>query len=230
LEPMIRNNPKGTWESWVHQAYVERIGLSATGFYKSPIIGYDFETKSGEPFRYYTPGVACAEVEIDCLTGDHKVLRVDIVMDVGESLNPAIDIGQIEGAFIQGYGLFTLEEQKYTASGNLLSKGPGMYKIPSVNDVPREFNVCLLKGSPNKVESVHSSRAIGEPPLFLGSSIFFAIKDAIKAKRLDSGINGPFTVNSPLTSETIRLACEDGFVKKVKSPEPGTFRPWTIKL
>nr|WGH49440.1 xanthine dehydrogenase [Tupaia chinensis] len=110
LEPFKTKNPSGKWEDWVTDAYMDAVSLSATGFYKTPNLGYSFETNSGNPFHYFTYGVACSEVEIDCLTGDHKNLRTDIVMDVGPSLNPAIDIGQVEGAFVQGLGLFTLEE------------------------------------------------------------------------------------------------------------------------
>jgi len=108
LEPYKKANPDGKWEDWVNAAYFDRCSLSATGFYKTPGIGFDFKTKTGNPFNYFCFGAACAEVEIDCLTGDHEVRRVDIVMDVGESLNPALDIGQVEGAYMQGYGLYTL--------------------------------------------------------------------------------------------------------------------------
>lgn len=108
-------------------------------------------------FNYFTYGVAVSEVEIDCLTGDHQVLRVDIVMDLGESLNPAIDIGQVEGGFIQGYGLFVLEEMVYSPSGVLFTRGPGAYKLPGFADIPQVFNVALLKGAPNQ-RAVYSSK------------------------------------------------------------------------
>lgn len=123
-------------------------------------LSYDFskpEDISREPFLYLVYGVAVTEVEVDCLTGDHSVLRTDIVVDAGESLNPAVDIGQIEGAFMQGYGLFTMEELVYSPKGLLLSKGPGMYKIPAMGDIPREFNVSLLRGAP-KNRAVYSSK------------------------------------------------------------------------
>lgn len=138
-------------------AYFDRVGLSTTGFYKTPIEGYNWDTNSGEAFNYFTFGFACTEVEIDCLTGDHKVLRSDIVMDLGESLNPAIDIGQIEGAFMQGLGLFTLEDLMYSPNGIMWTRGPGAYKIPGFGDIPEEFNVSLLKGAPNP-RAIYSSK------------------------------------------------------------------------
>lgn len=223
-------NPKGTWTDWVSQAYFQRISLSATGFYKTPDIGYDFATNSGNPFRYFTFGAACSEVEIDCLTGNHRVLRTTIVMDLGESLNPAIDIGQIEGGFVQGLGLFTLEEPLYSpTTGQLLTRGPSNYKIPSADDIPEEFTVSLLRGCPNP-HAVYSSKAVGEPPLFLASSVFFAIKNAISSARLDNGDASIFNLNSPATAERIRMACEDHLTNQVNKPEPGTFQPWAVSI
>lgn len=157
LQPFKDANPNGTWEQWVSAAFVNRVSLSATGFHATPDIGYDFKNNSGKPFNYFTYGVAVTEVEIDCLSGDHQVLRSDIVMDLGESLNPAIDIGQIEGGFVQGYGLFTIEELIYSPTGTLYSRGPGAYKIPGFGDIPLEFNVSLLKGAPNP-RAVFSSK------------------------------------------------------------------------
>lgn len=157
LEPFKTRNPTGSWDDWVMTAYLERVNLSATGFYAAPKIQYNRETNSGDLFEYFTYGVACSEVIIDCLTGDHQVLKTDIVMDVGESLNPAIDIGQIEGAFTQGYGYYTMEEMIFSPSGEVLSRGPGAYKIPGFSDMPKEFNVSLLKGAPNP-RAVYSSK------------------------------------------------------------------------
>jgi xanthine dehydrogenase/oxidase len=171
--------------------------------------------KGAEIFGYCVYGTACSEVEVDCLTGDHHVLSVNIVMDIGDSLNPAVDIGQIEGAFIQGYGLFTMEELRIRPDGTRLTRGPGNYKIPSADDSPRQFNVKLLKGSSNK-RGIFSSKAVGEPPLFLGSSVFFAIRDAVKAYRLENGHKGYFRMDSPATPENIRLACADTILEKVK--------------
>lgn len=157
LKPYKNKKPEGSWRDWVLAANADRVNLAATGFYAAPKIEYSSKTNSGDLFLYYTYGVACSEVMIDCLTGDHHVLRTDIVMDVGESLNPAIDIGQIEGAFIQGYGFYTMEELVFSPQGELFSRGPGTYKIPGFSDIPREFNVSLLKGAPNP-RAVYSSK------------------------------------------------------------------------
>ncbi|XP_032670200.1 xanthine dehydrogenase isoform X2 [Odontomachus brunneus] len=218
LQSIIDSNPDSTWEDWIKTAYLQRISLSATGFYQTPNIGYSFETNAGAPFNYFTYGVACTEVEIDCLTGDHEVLRTDIVMDLGESLNPAIDIGQVEGAFIQGYGLFTIEEMIYSPTGVLFSRGPGAYKLPGFTDIPKEFNVSLLKGVSNP-RAVYSSKAVGEPPLFLASSVFFAIKEAIQAARKDMNIHDYFRLDAPATSAHIRNACIDNLTMKIKEPD-----------
>ncbi|XP_077989770.1 xanthine dehydrogenase/oxidase-like [Glandiceps talaboti] len=229
LEPFMSANPKGSWEEWVQAAHMDRVSLSTTGFYKTPDIGYNWETNSGNPFNYFTVGVGCSEVEIDCLTGDHHVIRTDIVMDLGQSLNPAIDIGQIEGAYMQGYGLFTIEDHRWSPNGVLLTRGPGMYKIPGFGDVPTEFNVSLLSNCPNE-RAIYSSKAVGEPPLILASAVFFAIKDAITSARADVGITGIFRLDSPATSERIRMACQDQFTEKFPAAKPGTFIPWCVRI
>uniref|UniRef100_A0A8C1ZRF5 Xanthine dehydrogenase/oxidase n=1 Tax=Cyprinus carpio TaxID=7962 RepID=A0A8C1ZRF5_CYPCA len=185
-------------------------------FYRTPDLGYDFETNSGRPFNYFSYGVAVSEVEIDCLTGSHKNLHTSIVMDVGKSLNPALDIGQVEGGFMQGLGLFTLEELRYSPDGYLYTRGPGMYKIPAFGDIPIELKVSLLRDAPNE-KAIFSSKAVGEPPLFLAASVFYAIKDAITAARAESNLTGPFRLDSPATPERIRNACEDKFTKLVCS-------------
>uniref|UniRef100_A0A8B9QN24 Xanthine dehydrogenase/oxidase n=1 Tax=Apteryx owenii TaxID=8824 RepID=A0A8B9QN24_APTOW len=217
LEPIKQSNPKGSWEDWVSCLYL------------IPDLGYSFEKNEGRPFCYFSYGVACSEVEIDCLTGDHKNIRTDIVMDVGTSLNPAIDIGQIEGAFVQGLGLFTMEELRYSPEGNLYTRGPGMYKIPAFGDIPAEFYVSLLRDCPNS-KAIYSSKAVGEPPLFLSASVFYAIKDAIYSARKDSGVTEPFRLDSPATPERIRNACVDIFTKMCPSAEPGTFKPWSVRV
>ncbi|XP_063893712.1 xanthine dehydrogenase [Helicoverpa armigera] len=227
LEPFKAKNPTGKWEDWVIDAWVNRVQLSATGFYAAPKIEYNPETNSGNLFEYFTYGVACSEVIIDCLTGDHQVLQTDIVMDVGESLNPAIDIGQIEGAFMQGYGFYTLEEMVFSANGEALSRGPGAYKIPGFSDIPKVLNVSLLKGAPNP-RAVYSSKAVGEPPLFLAASVFFAIKEAIKAARLDSGESPEFVLDAPATCARIRMACEDLITKQVRPTITTKGKPWNV--
>ncbi|XP_034034746.1 xanthine dehydrogenase/oxidase [Thalassophryne amazonica] len=229
LEPYKTKNPKGSWEDWVTAAYFDRVSLSASGFYKTPDIGYDFETNSGRPFHYFTYGVACSEVEIDCLTGAHKNLSTTIVMDVGNSLNPAIDVGQVEGAFMQGLGLFTLEELHYSPAGVLLTRGPGSYKIPAFGDIPSRLTVSLLRDAPND-KAIFASKAVGEPPLFLASSVFFAIKDAILAARAESGLRGPFRLDSPASAERIRNACSDRFTELCPPAEPDTFTPWAVRV
>nr|AOE46690.1 xanthine dehydrogenase [Drosophila bipectinata] len=228
LAPVKEALPEGTWKEWINKAYFDRVSLSATGFYAMPGIGYHPETNpNARTYSYYTNGVGISVVEIDCLTGDHQVLSTDIVMDIGSSMNPAIDIGQIEGAFMQGYGLFTLEELMYSPQGMLYSRGPGMYKLPGFADIPGEFNVSLLTGAPNP-RAVYSSKAVGEPPLFIGSSAFFAIKEAIAAAREDQGLNGDYPLEAPATSARIRMACQDKFTNLLKMPEDGTFTPWNI--
>ncbi|XP_045474437.1 xanthine dehydrogenase [Harmonia axyridis] len=229
LKPYKEANPDGTWKDWIRSAYYDRVCLSAVGFCKTPDIGYDWDKGEGNLFNYFTHGAACSEVEIDTLTGDHQVLRTDIVMDVGESINPAIDIGQIEGAFMQGYGLFVLEEMTYSPTGMTFTRGPGTYKIPGFGDIPLEFNVSLLKGATNP-RAVYSSKAVGEPPLFLASSVLFAIKDAIKAARISNGFSSSFKLNSPATAAKIRMACEDVITSKLKLPDPGSFKPWNIEV
>jgi xanthine dehydrogenase/oxidase len=214
LAPYREKFPGDSWDQWVFKAYFDRVSLSAMGFYATENIGYDPATNTGHPFNYFTYGSAVSEVEIDCLTGDHQVIRTDIVMDVGSSLNPAIDIGQIEGGFMQGYGLYTLEELIYSPDGTLYSRGPGMYKLPGFADIPGEFNVSLLTGAPNP-RAVYSSKAIGEPPLFLASSVFFAIKEAIEAARKEENLDPHFYMQSPATSARIRMACQDKITENV---------------
>ncbi|KAI5125185.1 xanthine dehydrogenase/oxidase isoform X1 [Manis pentadactyla] len=232
LEPFKKKNPSGSWEDWVIAAYQDAVSLSATGFYKTPNLGYNFETNSGNPFHYFTYGVACSEVEIDCLTGDHKNLRTDIVMDVGSSLNPAIDIGQVEGAFVQGLGLFTLEELHYSPEGSLHTRGPSTYKIPAFGSIPTEFSVSLLRDCPNK-KAIYASKAIGEPPLFLAASIFFAIKDAVRAARAqhtDHNMKELFQLDSPATPEKIRNACVDRFTTLCVTGVPENCKPWSLRV
>ncbi|XP_074031148.1 xanthine dehydrogenase isoform X2 [Leptinotarsa decemlineata] len=228
LRPYKDANPAGTWEQWVDSAYLDRVNLAVSGFYRTPEVGYNFKTGEGLLYNYFTYGAACTEVEIDTLTGDHQVINTDIVMDLGESLNPAIDIGQIEGGFMQGYGLFVLEEMVYSPRGDIFTRGPGTYKIPGFSDIPAEFNVSLLKGVSNP-RAVYSSKAVGEPPLFLASSAFFAIKDAIKAAREESSLPAThFRFDAPATSARIRMACEDNITSRLKEPKPGSFEPWNV--
>ncbi|MEI6059317.1 MAG: xanthine dehydrogenase molybdopterin binding subunit [Bacteroidota bacterium] len=164
----------------VKLAYLNQVSLSATGFYKTPGIHFDRETGRGNPFYYFAFGMAVSEVEVDVLTGESKLLQADILHDVGDSLNPEIDIGQVEGGFIQGVGWVTTEEIKWDNKGNLLTHSPDTYKIPTINDIPHVFNVELLMGYPNE-GSIRKSKAVGEPPLMLAFSVWLAIKDAVSA-------------------------------------------------
>ena len=200
----------------VHAAYFDRVNLSANGFYKTPDIGYMWGPNTGQMFFYFTQGVAAAEVEIDTLTGDWTCLRADIKMDVGRSINPAIDYGQIEGAFVQGQGLFTTEESLWhRASGQLFTRGPGTYKIPGFRDIPQVFNVSLLKDVKwENLRTIQRSRGVGEPPLFMGSSVFFAIRDALKAARKQYGVEDVLQLQSPATPERIRISCADPIIKR----------------
>ena len=182
IEPYKDKNPNGTFKDWIVAAYVDRVCLSAVGYGKLPEVNYNFETKCGEMYHYHTSGVAVSMVELDVLTGDHVVLRTDIIMDIGNSLNYGIDIGQIEGAFIQGLGWCTLEETLVFSSNGAVARGPGSYKIPTFRSIPQEFNVKVLRDKEYKhLKTVKSSKGIGEPPLFLAASVFFALRDAVSA-------------------------------------------------
>ncbi|XP_044793002.2 aldehyde oxidase 2 isoform X2 [Bubalus bubalis] len=229
LEPIIKKNPEGTWEEWIEAAFEQRISLSATGYFRGYKAFMDWEKGEGDPFPYYVYGAACSEVEIDCLTGAYKKIRMDIIMDACCSLNPAIDIGQIEGAFIQGMGLYTTEELKYSPEGVLYSRGPDEYKIPTISDVPEEFNVSLLPSSQTPL-TIYSSKGLGESGMFLGSSVFFAITDAVAAARKERDIAEDFTVKSPATPEWVRMACADRFTEMIPRDDPKTFKPWSIAV
>ncbi|XP_075385141.1 aldehyde oxidase [Tenrec ecaudatus] len=229
LEPIISKNPRGTWKDWAQTAFRESISLSATGYFRGYELYMDWEKGIGHPFEYFVYGAACSEVEIDCLTGDHKNIRTDIVMDAGCSINPALDLGQIEGAFIQGMGLYTLEELNYSPQGVLHTRGPDQYKIPAVCDIPTALHISLLPSSENS-STLYSSKGLGESGLFLGCSVFFAIHDAIRAARQERGQFGPLKLHSPLTAEKIRMACEDRFTKMIPKDEPGSYIPWNVPV
>jgi xanthine dehydrogenase/oxidase len=223
--------PSATLKQLAHAAYFDRVNLSANGFYRTPDIGYVWGANTGQMFFYFTQGVAAAEIELDVLTGSWTCLRADLLMDVGRSLNPALDYGQIEGAFVQGLGLFTMEESLWhRATGQLFTRGPGAYKIPGARDIPQDFRVSLLKGVEwRNLRTIARSRGVGEPPLFLGSAVFFAIRDALRSVRKQFGVGeegeeegGVLNLVSPATVERIRLSCGDPIVKRVEvSPAEG---------
>ncbi|CAL8083327.1 unnamed protein product [Orchesella dallaii] len=207
LEPYRKSMSHATWDEIVAQAYLDRVSLSVTGFYKDTDVSWS-EYKQGNVFAYFTSGAACSEVEVDCLTGEYQILRTDIVMDAGKSLNPAIDIGQIEGAFMQGVGLFTLEELITDKAGHLQTTGPLTYKIPTALDIPLEFNVAFLPGSGNP-RAIYSSKTVGEPPLLLANSVYFAIKDAVRQFRKQLGWGSTFRMDSPASVEKVLAACSN---------------------
>ena len=185
-------------------AFMAQISLSATGFYRVPDIGYDFATMQGKPFYYFAFGAAVSEVMIDTLTGESKVTRVDILHDVGRSLNPELDRGQIEGAFVQGMGWLTTEELVWDVSGRLRTHAPSTYKIPVASDVPADFRVELFQ-APNVADTIYKSKAVGEPPFMLALSVFFALRDAIAAV---ADYERAPKLDAPATAERILMAVE----------------------
>jgi len=194
-------NESITFGELTKKAYQARVSMSASGFYKTPKLHWDRDKAKGRPFFYFAYGAACSEVAIDILSGEMKVRRVDILHDVGHSINPAIDIGQIEGAFVQGMGWLTTEELVYDDKGRLLTHAPSTYKIPVASDVPEDFRVALFAGS-NREDTIYHSKAVGEPPLMLGISVFAAIADAVHS--VNPG--RPVALDAPATPEAILKA------------------------
>ena len=193
-----------TFAELCERAYLARVSLSATGFYATPGIGYDRDTASGRPFYYFAYGAACSEVAIDTRTGENRLLRADILHDVGRSLNPAIDGGQIEGGFIQGLGWLTTEELVWDESGRLRTHAPATYKIPTSYDRPADLRIALYDNA-NRAETIHRSKAVGEPPFMLAISAFCAIADAVKAAG-----DGRFPdLDAPATPERVLRAIND---------------------
>ena len=195
-----------SFDELVSKAYIDRVQLSATGFYKTPKIHYDRATSSGRPFFYFAYGAAVTEVAIDTLSGESRVLAVDILHDVGKSLNPSLDRGQIEGAYIQGMGWLTSEELWWNEQGKLMTHAPSTYKIPTCGDRPEHFNVELWGRGINVENTVHRSKAVGEPPLMLAISVFHAISDAISSL---GGYGRVPDLDTPATPECILMAVED---------------------
>ncbi|CAF2520096.1 unnamed protein product [Rotaria sp. Silwood2] len=233
LDTLITDNSVNiSWADLVKKAYFARLDLCARGFYLTPNM-FDIDFKKNRAHRnYFTQGAAVTEVELDVLTGDWQLLRVDILMDVGISLNPQIDIGQIEGGFMQGIGLFTMEEliwgdeklNKWIPPGELFTHGVDTYKIPSFSDVPIDFRVSLLSDSLNP-RAIYSSKGIGEPPVLLAASAFFALKQACQAYREAQGLSDYFTLHSPATVARLRMACVDEFTRRACADEHETFQP-----
>ena len=210
-KPVYRNSMvkfKGKtflFNSLVKEAYLNRISLSSSGFYSTPKIHFNNKTFLGRPFLYFCYGAAVSEVLVDTLTGENKILRVNILHDHGRAINPAIEKGQIEGGFVQGAGWLTIEEVNWKSNGELTTHSPSTYKIPAVNDMPEKFNVEIYKNL-NKENVVNKSKTTGEPPLMLAMSVFFAIKDAIASVRNYTKIP---KLNSPATPEAILLSIKN---------------------
>jgi xanthine dehydrogenase/oxidase len=189
--PLRKEHPDHTFAQLCELAYKSRVNCVAQGWYCP---------KSDDAFfRYFVYGVACSEVSIDILTGQYTILRSDVLMDLGKSLNPLVDIGQVEGGFVQGLGLFALEEFLYDDKGNIITKTE-KYKIPTLKDIPKDFRVYLLKDSNPSDSVLLGSKGVGEPPLFLGSTVYFAIKDVIQTLKQKHVIIG-----SPITYEKIKM-------------------------
>jgi xanthine dehydrogenase large subunit len=189
----------------VRLAYNNRIQLWSDGFYRTPKIHYDKTTLTGRPFFYFAYGAACTEVAIDTLTGENRVLKVDILHDVGTSINPAIDIGQIEGGFIQGMGWLTTEELVWDAKGRLSTHAPSTYKIPATGDVPAHFKIDLWPEA-NREDNIFGSKAVGEPPFMLAISVWEALRDAVASAR---GGDARITMDAPATPERVLGAFMD---------------------
>jgi xanthine dehydrogenase large subunit len=180
------------------------VSLSSTGFYRTPKIHWDRDKATGRPFYYFGYGAACSEVVVDVATGEMRAVRTDVLHDVGRSLNPAIDIGQIEGGFVQGMGWLTTEELVFDEKGRLLTHAPSTYKIPCASDVPADLRVALFDGA-NREDTIYHSKAVGEPPLMLAISVFAAVADALHS--LAPGKSVP--LDAPATAESILRAAQE---------------------
>lgn len=195
-----------TFTEIANLAWLNQVPLSATGFYKVPGIHYDRAAGRGQPFYYFSYGAACSEVVIDTLTGEYRLLRTDILHDVGNSLNPALDIGQIEGGFVQGAGWLTCEELVWDEKGRLLTDSPMSYKIPAISDAPADFRVQLLENHANPQHTVYRSKAVGEPPFMLGISVWCALQDAVAS--VTDYQKHPL-LDAPATPERVFWGCQE---------------------
>ena len=190
----------------VQRAWLARVSLSATGFYRTPKIHYDRANARGRPFLYFAYGAAVSEVEVDTLTGEHRLRRVDILHDAGRSLNPAMDLGQIEGGFVQGMGWLTTEALWWDERGVLRTHAPSTYKIPVASDVPEAFNVRIWERGENREPTIHRSKAVGEPPLMLAISVHSAIRQALMSLAPPGVLP---VLDAPATPERV-LMCAEG--------------------
>jgi xanthine dehydrogenase large subunit len=203
LAPFREKLPDASFAQLAREAFLARVPLSATGYWRTPEIHFDRGSFTGEPFYYFAYGAAVSEVVIDTLTGESRLLRADLLHDVGRSLNPAIDRGQVEGGFIQGMGWLTMEELVWDANGALATHAPSTYKIPVASDCPPQFNVWLWEGGENRRDVAYRSKAVGEPPLMLALSVFHAIYDAVGAT---SDSPDPVPLEAPATPENVLKA------------------------
>jgi len=194
------------FNSLIKEAYLNRVSLSSSGFYATPKIHFNKKKFLGRPFLYFCYGAAVSEVLIDTLTGENKILRVDIIHDAGRAINPAIELGQIEGGFVQGAGWLTMEEVRWKSNGQLTTHSPSTYKIPAVNDMPEKFNAEIYKYGKNKENVVNKSKTTGEPPLMNAMSVFFAIKDAIASV---GDYNTTPIISAPATPEKILMSIKN---------------------
>jgi len=210
LAPFKKAQPEAPWEMLIMMAFGGGVNLSTTGHYQLPQERYQFDSVTGKGKRwwYYTCGASFTMVEVDLLTGQHSLLKTNIVYDVGESLNTAIDVGQIEAAFTQGYGYLTMEGIKYDSQGKLLTRGHDEYSIPSIADCPPDFDVTLLRGNRELDGVLYSSKGIGEPPFFAGQVAYFAIKDALVAAKKSGGKSGTVNLLTPATPINVLKAIE----------------------
>ncbi|GIZ12077.1 xanthine dehydrogenase molybdopterin binding subunit [Pseudomonas sp. NCCP-436] len=206
-----------SFEEMIQKAYFGQVSLSSTGFYRTPKIYYDRDKAAGRPFYYYAYGVACVEVLVDTLTGEYRMLRADILHDVGDSLNPAIDIGQVEGAFVQGMGWLTTEELVWSDKGRLMTNGPASYKIPAIADMPIDLRVKLVENRKNPEDTVFHSKAVGEPPFMLGIAAWCALKDAV-ASLADYKVQPQ--IDAPATPERVLWGVEQ--MRKLKAASKAT--------
>ena len=210
----IGDEPVCSFPDLCQRAHLNRIQLSEAGFYATPKIHVDKTTLKGHPFYYFAYGIACAEVLVDTLTGEYRVLRTDILHDCGRSLNPAIDMGQVEGGFIQGMGWLTTEELSWSDQGRLTTHAPSTYKIPAASDMPVDFRVRLLESGYNREKAVRRSKAVGEPPLMLAMCVYHALKDAVNSVAPKGTC---VRLDAPATPEKVLLAME-----QARQLQPGT--------
>ena len=205
-------NKCGKWEEWVMAAWMDCTSLVAYGYYDNwHNIDYDFVTNKGKNFHYFTYGAGAIRVEVNCVTGDITILSADLVVDLGKSINPAIDMGQIEGAFMQGIGYMTTEEIRMSsASGMLLTFGPGDYKVPNISDLPLNMNVRFANHNQGPTSAAFSSKGIGEPPLLLAVGIPSAVRMAVGSYRQDRGFEDEWiNLKPPLTPEKVAMVCQN---------------------